>query len=77
MDTQILYKKLELIQWLSALEDQEVIEKLSNFRKEETKDWWDSISAEEKNAIEKGINDADEKKLKSHSEARKIYDKWL
>ncbi|KIA89555.1 hypothetical protein [Kaistella jeonii] len=77
MDTQILSKKLELIQWLSALEDQSVIEKLINFRQQETKDWWTSISAEEKIAIQKGINDADEKKLKPHSEARKIYEKWL
>lgn len=77
MDTQILNQKIELIQWLSALEDQSVIEKLINFRNKESKDWWDSISTEEKNAIEKGIADADMKKLKSHSEARKTYEKWL
>ena len=77
MDTRISNQKLELIEWLSSLEDQSVIEKLITFRKEETKDWWDSISAKERNAIEKGINDADDKKLNSHSEVRKIYEKWL
>jgi hypothetical protein len=77
MKAQILQKKLDLIQWLSTLEDQSMIEKLINFRKKESKDWWNSISEDEKSAIEKGISEADEKKLKPHSEARKIYEKWL
>lgn len=77
MDAQILNKKLELIQWLSTLEDNSVIEKLFEFRKEETKDWWNTISPEEKKSIEKGISEADCKKLKPHSEAREIYEKWL
>ncbi|MEI7489206.1 MAG: hypothetical protein WCJ72_17700 [Chryseobacterium sp.] len=77
MEAQILHKKLELIQWLSTLEDKSIIEKLINLRKEETKDWWNTISEEEKASIEKGITDAENKNLKSHSEARKLYEKWL
>jgi hypothetical protein len=77
MNIQILNKKLELIQWLSTLEDNAIIEKLLKFRQEETKDWWESISEEEKKSIEKGISEADENDLKSHSEARKLYEKWL
>ena len=77
MNTQILNKKIELIQWLSTLDDSSVIEKLFKFRKEETKDWWHSISDEEKQSIEKGIEDADNGKLEPHSTARKIYEKWL
>ena len=53
MNSHILNKKLELIQWLSTLEDQSIIEKLIAFRKEEAKDWWNSISEDEKSAIEK------------------------
>ena len=74
---QILNKKIELIQWLSTLEDKSIIEKLLKFRKEETTDWWDKISEEEKISIEKGIEEADQKKLELHSTARKIYEKWL
>jgi len=48
MESKMLNKKLELIQWLSTLEDKVVIEKLIQFRKEENKDWWDSISDEKK-----------------------------
>lgn len=77
MNSQILNEKLELIQWLSTLEDTSIIKKLVQFRKEETKDWWNSISDEEKKSIEKGIAEANENDVKPHSEARKLYEKWL
>lgn len=74
---QILDKKIELIQWLSSLEDKEIIEKLILFRKQETKDWWDTVSDEEKASVEKGIKDADNEKLNSHETAKQRYEKWL
>lgn len=77
MDSQIVNKKLELIQWLTTLEDKIVIEKLLKFRKEETEDWWETLHDEEKSSIEKGIQEADNQKLKPHSEAKKLYEKWL
>ena len=46
-------------------------------REAEKTDWWKEISKEEKKSIAKGIQDADSGKLKSHSEAKKLYDKWL
>jgi predicted transcriptional regulator len=46
-------------------------------RKKESKDWWNSIVESEKEAIERGIQDANAGKLNPHSEARKIYEKWL
>ncbi|MDG3581332.1 hypothetical protein [Galbibacter pacificus] len=46
-------------------------------RKEEKADRRDKISASEKRSIEKGIEDADNKKLTSHSKVRGIYEKWL
>lgn len=77
MNAQVLNEKLELIQWLSSLEDVSLIKKLVEFRKNETKDFWNSISEEEKRSIEKGISEADSGKLMSHTEARKLYEKWL
>ena len=76
-NTQILNKKIELIQWLSSLEDNAIIDKLLQFRKTETKDWWETIQDEEKVSITKGIEDADKNKLKPHTSARKLYEKWL
>lgn len=77
MDSHIINEKLELIQWLSTLEDTAIIKKLIQFRKEETKDWWESVSDEEKKSIERGISEADKNEVKPHSEARKLYEKWL
>lgn len=77
MGSQILDKKIELIQWLSTLEDKSIIDKLVRFKREETKDWWHSISIDEQQSIEKGISDAEQGKLTPHSTARKLYEKWL
>ena len=77
MDSQVLDKKIELIQWLSTLEDSVTIEKLLKIRQEESKNWWDAVSVDEKKSIEKGIQDADNGKLEPHSTARRMYEKWL
>ena len=77
MDMNIQNSKIELIQWLTTLNDKSLIEKILDLKKSESKDWWNDISETEKESIEKGILDADKGKLKSHSEARKIYEKWL
>jgi len=77
MDINIQNKKIELIQWLSTLNDESVIEKIMELKENEKTDWWKKISKEEKNSIEQGIRDADFGKLKSHSEAKKLYEKWL
>ena len=77
IELNILNKKLELIQWLSTIEDSTIIEKIMDLRKKESKDWWNSISESEKESIEKVILDADAGKLNPHSNARKLYEKWL
>lgn len=77
MDINIQNKKIELIQWLSTLNDEVIIEKIMKLREREKTDWWDGISKEEQQSIEKGIKDADSGQLKSHSEVKKLYEKWL
>lgn len=77
MKEEILKEKLDLIQWLSTIEDEVIIKKLSEFRNKETKAWWEQVSNEAKESINKGIREADNNELKPHSEARKIYEKWL
>lgn len=74
MDTNLQQKKIELIQRLSTLTNASVIEKLLKLRKEEQNDCWDEISESEKPSVNKGIKDAEEGKLKPHSEARKAYE---
>lgn len=77
MGINIQNAKIELIQWLTTLEDSSLIQKIIELRKNETKDWWKDISDAEKQSIELGISDAENGKLKSNSEAEKIYGKWL
>jgi hypothetical protein len=77
MSSQLLDKKLELIQWLSTLEDQSLIEKLFELKKKETQDWWNNLANDEKISIMNGLDNAVKSNTKSHSEVRKTYEKWL
>lgn len=77
MNTPLLDKKTALIDWLSSLEDEAVIEKLNQIKQEVTEDWWSNTTSEEQNSIENGISDAENSKLSPHSSARKLYEKWL
>ena len=50
--------KLELIQWLMALEDKQILQSLFFYKNIQKKtDWWDDLSKEQLQEIEKGIND--------------------
>ena len=77
MDTGIQNIKIELIQWLTVLDDKEIIRKILELKERDSKDWWDEISEEEKESIKKGIADAENRKVKSHTQVRTIYEKWL
>ncbi|MBK9153027.1 MAG: hypothetical protein IPM25_02200 [Chloracidobacterium sp.] len=70
-------RKIELIQWLSLIEDDSVIDKVAKVRDESVADWWDDISEAEKGSIAAGIADADAGSLKPHTDARAKYEKWL
>lgn len=77
-ELEIQNKKLELIQWLSTIEDLKFLEKISDLiSSEKKKDWWNEISDAEKETIEKGIAQADAGSLNPHSKAREIYGRWL
>lgn len=74
MNIHALENKIELIQWFSAIDYSTIIDKLMQFKNETTKDQWNEISAEEKQSIENGINDAENGSLLSHLKSREIYD---
>ncbi len=77
MEADIQNIKIELIQWLTTLDDKSLIQKILDLRNNQSKDWWSDISDAEKMSLKKGISDADSGKLNSHSEARKVYEEWL
>ena len=68
-------EKLKLIEWITKVQDNAIIEKL--LRVKEESDWWDEISVEERQSIERGLNDIKEGKTHQHSSAKKLYEKYL
>jgi len=77
MTSDIQNAKIELIKWLTTIEDIALVEKLIDIKKQETEYSWNELSKSEKTSIENGIADADNGKLKPHSEAKKRYEKCL
>jgi len=69
--------KIELIQWLTSLDDKFLLQKIIELRNKQTIDWGLEISNLEEKSIEKGLSDAENGKLNTHQEARRIYEKWL
>lgn len=67
--------KLELIEWLTKLEDDETLEylKIVKDSKSSKHDWWDDISEPEKSSIERGLKDIEEGKTVPHEEVKKRY----
>ena len=70
-------RKLDLIQWLSMIEDVSLLDKLAELKEQSTRDWWDEISDAEKESISRGLEDANAGRLKPHSDARAIYEERL
>ncbi len=77
MDVNLEHIKIELIQWLVNLNDEELLKKILEFKESNTEYSYSSISKSEQESIQQGIEDADEGKLISHSQAKNIYEKWL
>lgn len=65
-------KKLELIRWLSTIDDLTIINKIIDIKKEKS-DWWDEISEAEKKLIEEGEKDIEEGRVISHEDFLKSY----
>lgn len=75
--TNIQERKLELIQWVTVIDDESLLDRLTYLKDQSSSDWWDEISDNEKQSISKGLADADAGNVKPHSEARAIYEKWV
>ena len=70
-------RKIEFIQWLSVIDDAKLLEKIVDLKEQNSSDWWNEISEPERDSIDRGLADPDSGKLRPHSEARSIYEKWV
>jgi hypothetical protein len=75
----ILAEKLGLIEWITKLNDVVIIDRLKMIRDEygTTSDWWDEISSEEKESIERGLKDLEDGRVYPHDTVKKLYEKYL
>lgn len=69
-------RKLNIISWLSHLEDETILSKIERLQLQD-KDWWVMISEEERAEIEEGISQADKGETKPTEEILSKYKKWL
>ena len=67
--------KLELIEWLAKLEDNETIKylKIVKDSKNNKNDWWNDLTEEQKQGIQKGLKDIEEGRVFSHEEVSRKY----
>jgi len=67
--------KLELIEWLSKLEDGETIDYLKIVKDSNVShnDWWHDLSYEQRAGIERGLKDIDTGKVTPHDNVKQRY----
>ena len=67
--------KLELIEWLTKLEDNEIIDylKIVKDSRNDSHDWWYDLTEKQKAGIQKGLRDIDEGRTVPHDEVVKKY----
>ncbi|ARN78740.1 hypothetical protein BST97_12465 [Nonlabens spongiae] len=70
-------EKVSLIQWLAAVNDQDIIDRLIAIREQDSSVDVKGISSTERKSIEKGIAQAQNGRLNPNSKAKEIYGKWL
>ena len=69
-------EKLNLIKWLTDVNEPSIISQFVALRKKQQADWWDNISEEEKDEIIDGIAQADNGDVLPHEEVMAKYEKW-
>lgn len=69
-------RKLNIISWISRLEDETIIDRIEKLQSY-GEDWWEMIDENEKAHINNGILQADNGEVKTSEEVLSKYRKWL
>lgn len=70
-------KKLDIIQWVSQIQDSDVIDELQAYQQHLSQSQNGFVSKDEEIAIQKGLDDLNNGRMHPHSDALAIYGKWL
>lgn len=69
-------RKINLINWISSLQEVDLIDKMEAIQKEKS-DWWDTIGNEDKQAIEDGLQQLDKGEFLTRTQVReKVSEKY-
>lgn len=68
--------KLELMHLLLQTQEESLLAKIKKVFEEERTDWWDEMDEEERQEIQKGIEQADKGQFAPHEKVMKRFDKW-
>lgn len=71
MDVQT--EKIDLITWLTQINDVSVINEIKALKKKSQDDWWDSLNEQQRNDIETGLTDLRLGRKKGIAEVLKKY----
>jgi hypothetical protein len=73
-------EKLDIIQRICEIQDNDLIDLIKNIIDipgSSKSEWWNQITQDEKDSINRGINDLQQGKIYPHDQIRKKYEKWL
>jgi hypothetical protein len=62
-------KKINLINWISSIQEEDVLNKIEQIQKEK-RDWWDTINDEDEKAINEGLTQLDNGECLTRSQVR-------
>ena len=67
--------KLELIEWLTKLNDLETLNYLKVIKESKflNNDWWNDLTNQQVQGIQRGLKDVDEGRLISHNDVKRKY----
>ena len=67
--------KLELIEWLMKLDDDETLDYLKLVKESNAShnDWWDDLTEEQKSGIEEGLKDIEAGRVVPHDTVKQKY----
>jgi predicted transcriptional regulator len=62
-------RKINLINWISSITEENILKEVEKIQREKA-DWWDTISEEDKIAINEGLEQLDNGEFLTQSEVR-------
>ena len=67
--------KLELIEWLTKLNDLEILNYLKVVKESKfvNHDWWNDLTEQQAQGIQSGLKDIDEGRIVSHEDVKRKY----